>query len=59
MEGIDHKVILLHLRESYRHGKLNLQSKNTTTAAPSSSLSFKDSNKATILNHAKVNEKNG
>jgi len=52
------EVILLHLRESYRHGKLNLQSKNTTTAA-SASMSVTHSDESNILNHIKVNEKDG
>ena len=57
MRRIDHGSILLHLRESYRHGKLNLQSKNTTTAATSSSLSVPHSDESNILNHVKVNGK--
>jgi len=43
-------AILLHLRESYRHGKLNLKSKNTTTAA-SASISVPHSDESNILDH--------
>jgi len=53
MGRIDHGAILLHLRESYRHGDLNLQSKNTTTAA-SASLSVPDSDEDNILDHVDV-----